>query len=777
MDVRAPPRATYVFGPFRLDAAHGSLTRDGEPVVLTSRVFSTLLYLVENAGRISTKDDMLHALWPGRIADEANLSQAVSAVRKALGQGGAGEALILTVPGRGYRFSAPVRIEEPTAPAIAPPPDLGEEKTPPVSLRPGRRAWPAAAAVAAALIAAGALAWLDPWGLAPWRASHLPAGRTSAVVADLQNSTGEPVFDHVLRKALQIDLGQSPFLDVANDAKIADTLDLMGLPRHAPLTADLAQNVCARTNGGAVIASSIAGIGGHYLLTLAATDCVDGRTLDAEKQEAAGKEAVIGAVDRLAGRLRRKLGEPAASVARFDVPLMSQRTGSFAALQAYSEGVWLHDHDRLVESIAMFQHAIELDPNFAMAHAALALDYYDARQPEKDADEITKAYRLRNLASEPEKLFIVARYNHSVTKDVEAAISNFKIWTDVYPKDAVAWASLSNLENWVGRYSEAVTAGQHAVALNDRAIAGYSVLMRALAHSNQLARAQTVGAQAMAKGISGGDTVGQLIGEAYLRGQRPVAQKLIDDSTGKPVERDALLEAADLACADGRMRLDSNLLQRAIELGRPQGLEDTARSSLALCLALVGLNAQSLALLKTIPPDLRNEDYRYAQALVGDPARVEADLARELKQWPQDTLLNGQYAPQIRAAILLRRGRNEDAAKALAVAAPYAHRVYDILYQQGNVSLDVNDLTHAAAAFRYILADRGLGPGPEYDLSYLGLARTLQRQGAPAASLHEYETFFTAWKDADPDLPILRQAKAEYVRLKVAADARLIEAR
>ena len=597
---------------------------------MSSRVFATLLYLVENAGQTATKDDMLHALWPGRIADEANLSQAIWAVRKALAESGSDRGLIATVPGRGYCFTAAVDIEQPPP---AKPVIFEHVEGAKLIAAPRRsRRWPFAAIATGLTGALIAFAWLTLW-----RAPPLPAGQTSVVLADVDNATGDPVFDHVIGRALQIDLGQSPFLDLASDTKIADTLELMGQPKGSPLTPELARSVCSRTNGGAVVAASILSLAGHYLVTLTATDCVSDRILDAEKLEAADKQGVLSAIDQLASRLRRRLGESRASIAKFDVPLLSQKTSSFAAIQAYSEGVWLHDHDRLVDAIAMLNHAIQLDQNFAMAHALLANVYYDAKQPKLQVDQIGEAYKLRNFATEPDNLYITALYEQYVTKDVEAAISNLKIWTQIYSSNATAWANLSNLLNWIGWYPDAVAAGRHALAINDHALASYSVLMRALSHSGRMAEAQRVGAKAMAKGVDGGDTLGQLIGEAYLLGDKATMQKLIGGAAGKPTERDALLEAADVTFSEGRMRAASNMDERAIELGRPQGLLDTAASSEALVYALVGLKTQSLSLMKTIPPPLRVEDYRYAQALVGDPARVRFELARDLKLWPQDT--------------------------------------------------------------------------------------------------------------------------------------------
>ena len=563
MDVRAPPRATYVFGAFQLDAAHGVLTRDGAPVVITPRVLDTLLYLVENPGRVVSKDEMLQALWPGRIADETNLSVAVSTLRKALGDAAlGGDRMIVTVPGRGYRFTAEVRVRSAPRLALAP----METTAPSAAASRRRTSW--GAGLAAAALAAAVAVML----LAPWKAGRLPQGRTGVVLADFQNFTGDTSFDHVLGKALEVDLAQSPFLQVMSRPRIAETLDLMRRPKDAPLGQDLAQAVCARNNGGAVIAGTMARLGTRYELTLSASDCINGHVLDEEKQEANSKEAVAGAIDRLSARTRRKLGESSASLARFDVPLLPEKTASFEALRAYSEGGWLVDHGQSADAIRLFRYAAGLDPNFTADYEALAIVYMNARQYPAAAEATTRAFALRDNVSERRRLQISDIYYHDVTKDLAAQLDNLRLWTRLYPTDSAPWTSIANLQSFVGQHREAVDAARRALALRDDAESSYAILVRAETRAGLFDQARAVGDRAIAKGLAGQNTHTLLMMLAYARHDLAGVQSQIDWAKGRSAEPHILFWAAKVALAEGQVKRAEALDAQAVELGRPQGL-------------------------------------------------------------------------------------------------------------------------------------------------------------------------------------------------------------
>jgi len=507
-------------------------------------------------------------------------------------------------------------------------------------------------------------------------------------------------------------------------------------------------------------------LGTHYLLTVTASDCVTGRILDEEKEQADSKEGIAPALDRLASRTRQKLGESQASIARFGVPLLPERTGSFEALRSYSDGVWLADHGQSADAVPLFRHAIALDANFAAAYESLAVALVNARQYEAAAQAATKAYELRDYVSERRKLLIVDIYTHDVSKDLDAELDNLRLWTRLYPSDPSPWTSLANLESFIGRHQAAVEAAKRALPLRGDVESSYAILIRADMRAGLFDEAQAVGDRAIAKGLAGQNTHNLLMTLAYARHDMAGVQKQLDWARGRSAEPMMLFWAAKIALAEGRLRQATALSDRAVDLGRSQELTYQDQAAQALTLAEFGLKDLASALLGEASPDADLEDYLHATAAIGDAGRAEAELTRDLAKRPSDTLLHRVYAPLTRAALLLRRGEAAEAARALTPASAYELRDFDVPYERGKALLAANDPAGAAAAFRLILANPGLGPDAEYPLAHLGVARALLRQGDPNGSRLEYEAFLGAWSGADPDLPVLREAKAEYAALR-----------
>ena len=744
-----------------------TLTGNGNAITTTPRIASTLLYLVEHAGELVSRDEMLRGLWPGRVAEEANLSQAISAVRKALAIDGDTTEWILTVPGKGYRFTGQVEREpQPPASNDRQPPVPPTEPTPPPvgSLRPrrlGRRTIGAAAGLALGAALAGG--WLLTHRGQPPRGDHM-----NVVLAAPLNETGESVFDHVVPRVLQIDLAQSPFLQVAGDAKVAQTLELMKKPRDTPLTDAVAREVCVRNNGGALVTPAVTRLGSSYVLAVSAADCMGGRTLYEGKASAADKDAVARTLDLLSNQLRARLGEAQDSITRFGVPLMTGKTASFDALAAYSEGIWLHTRGRESEAIAAFQHAVDLDPDFATAYDALYNPLYVTKQAQRAEAAITKAYSLRATVSDRSRLLIASHYHFFAEKNLYAALDDLRLLTGLYPRDMSAWVNLSNVENWLGDYPAAVAAGERALSLAPNDIASYSVLARALNHDGQIARAMQVDEAAVRRGVAGGDTRGQLIAETYGLGQRRRAEDLIDQAHGTPLERDALLQAFDVYVEGGQMRRADAAVVRALELGRSAGISDDHVAHAQAYLDL-GLRDQARAELAQVSPADRDGPYYVLEAWMDEPAGAQADLARALAKTPHDTLLHDYYAPEARAVLLWRRGDARAAVQALQVSSPLIFHDIDAPYVRGLLQLDAGDPAGAAQSFRAVLARTGFGYSTPYDLARLGLARALRRTGDLPGSRQAYGSFFAAWRDADADLPVLRAARAEYAGLQPAS--------
>jgi DNA-binding winged helix-turn-helix (wHTH) protein/tetratricopeptide (TPR) repeat protein len=776
MDRSVREAGVLVFGPFRLDPARRTLSRDGEVVSITPTVFDTLLHLAENTGRVVTKDELLEAIWPGRVVEESNVSQTIFTLRKALGRGSDGAPMIVTAPGRGYRFAAPVRREG-LAGAETPPPlpttrgspaeaaraaEATAIQAPPGSWRPTWRMAALAGGLAALALAAG-------WAILvqPWRPAPPPGGGGPVVLAAFRNLTGEPIFDGALAKALQIDLVQSPFVSVLSDSQVADILTLMTRPRDERLTPAIAAEVCARSNGRAVVEGTVAAMGARYLLTLTATDCAGSRTLAAEKIQVDRREAVIDGLDTIAKRVRAALGESAGSVTRFDLPLARKRTASLEALKAYSEASYLFNHGKVTESIGLFQRAIDLDPNFVGAYADLARTYANLNQVDQAAATMTQAYRLRAAASEWDRFSIISQYHRLVTKDINAAIRNSQDTVETYPLNASAWGSLASARGWIGQYAGAIEAGRRALALDPTVESAYTVLAQAYVRAGRLDEAADLCARANARGLAGEGVHAVLQQIAFARNDEAAAEREMAWARGKPAERALSVYAAVHAYAKGQVRRGDALYEREAQLAREQGLSDHRYlASRAYYLADLGLKDEAEALLGREPPDADTPDYRFMLMAIGDAARAQAMLARDLAQAPADTLLNAVYAPEERAALAMRQGHPAQAVAALAPALPYAARNFDVPYQLGRAYLAAGDGARAAASFRSVVDHPGIDPGsPQLTLARLGLARALRLSGDAAGARREYQALLAAWKDADPDLPVLLAAKAEYARL------------
>jgi DNA-binding winged helix-turn-helix (wHTH) protein/tetratricopeptide (TPR) repeat protein len=772
MDVSLNETGVYLFGPFRLDPVRRSLTRNGATVLLTSRLFDLLLCLVQHADRVVTKDELLGTVWRDRIVEENNLPQSISVLRKTLLLDGQGERVIATITGHGYRLALPVRLEsELVAPAImslsveigagaapaAASPDIAGLDV--AARRPPRSflSWAAAGLGLVALaVASGGLTWhfATP--------SAGPAPQHPLVVLTwAENLTADPAFDRVLGRALAIDLGQSPYLNLVSDAQVADTLSLMTRPKDTKLTPELAREVCARANGDYAVDATIAVLGTQYLLTLTATDCAGGRIEAQEKMQADGKDAIIPALDTLAGRLRGRLGETASSLARFGAPLLPEKTASFDALRAYSDGAFLVTQGRRVEAITLFQHAIELDPNFAMAYAALATMQANTHQDDLAAGSISKAYALRGLLNEHQKLSLNAKYEWFYRRDMPAALRAYRLLAETYPQDGSAWANVANTEDWIGQFQPAIEAAERAVQTEPRVESAYVVLARAYMHANEFAKARATCERAIASGIAGDDLREVLLEVAWGLHDQGLLQQQLDWARGKPGERILIVRMAIIAYSQGRLRDGDALFERAASLGQQAGLPDFTLAPRARNLFEVGEIDKARAFLDRVPGRRPTADYQFTTA---------STMQSLAESRPSDSMQNEMYAAQDRAAMALRHGRTAEAVAALSPALVYEAHEYDVPYLLGRIYLAAGDGPNAAAAFRKILDNPGIGATlPEYNLAYLGLARALRLGHDVAGSMRAYAAFLAAWRDADSDIPILQQARSEWAALRVEA--------
>ena len=746
----------YRFEEFELDAINRVLKGAGQPISLHSRNFDLLRYMVRNAGRLLTKDELMNAVWGDTAVEEGNLTQGVFLLRKALSttRPDAGK-LIVTVPGRGYRFD--VLIEEIPA-------DVPAEPEPAQNQKPSRRRYLLIGAVALILVTAVA-GWL-------WRIRSVPGDHHEIVLADFENTTGDADFDKVLNIALSIDLKQTPYLQVAPDAKARKTLELMERSQ-SKLTAPLAREVCQRIGAQAVLSAVIARFGQKYLITLTASDCVSGQDLVETKAVAAGRDNILEAIDSVAAQMRGRLGEPIRSLQRFDKPLLAKATGSLDALKAYSTAHALGMQGKFQESIPLFQRAIELDPKFAIAYGDLGTVYSNLGEPDLSAAASRKAFEFRDLADERDRLYITATYHSHTLGDLHASIRDYETWIELYPRDVAPWDNLSDLRTQIGQPELAIEPARHAVTLDVKDNISYVVLARAQLYAGHVDESIATCRQAIAQKVDGAEIHGLLVYAGFAKHDRDLMEAQSAWAKGTASEPYITVHQLLVAMAQGRPHHGTELIDSVVEGYRHRGMQERAnrmRGGLPRLEAGLGMTEAARQLLRELLDQMPlvdgSTDMAVALADVGEDAKAEAILRENLKQYPEDTLWQNWKGPQIAAAIALARNKPLDAIEALRKSIPYDLRDTEVPAMRARAFLAAKQFDLAEAEFRKVLDHRTSGiPSSNAALAHLGIARARALAGNLAGSREEYQEFFTVWKDAEPDVPVLRQAKAEYAKL------------
>jgi DNA-binding winged helix-turn-helix (wHTH) protein/tetratricopeptide (TPR) repeat protein len=794
-DMSLKKQGKYRFHDFEIDLAHRSLRREGHVVMISPRTFDLLVFLALNAQRVVTKDELMDALWPDSPVEESNLSQHILLLRKALIGAESDGKLVITIPDRGYQFTAPVSevLQSDTDPSSRLRPrasdpvkrvsveaviegDESSDTEPSVSgqisgffsafRHPG--SWQIA-------ILTATLAVVGFGSLLGWRWMHRTIPDSlGLVIADIQNATGDPEFDSTLKTAISIDLQQSPYLQVATGRQIADKLfemKEMKLPSGQGLSANTARDVCQRLNDQAYLTGEIRRFAQKYLVTLRAFDCKGGSTLAGSKGIADTPDGVLWVMDKVAVDLRKQLGEPGKSVASFSKPLFSERTGSLEALKAYSEASHLELQGKLEDSATLFKRAIELDPQFAIAFADLGSAYSNLGQRDLAAASLTRSYELRDSVDEASRLFIIATYNDVVTGDLQAGIRNYKAWIEAYPRNPVPLSNLADLEIQIGKPALALDPGRHALELNPADALAYIVLARAQMHLGQFEEAARTCNLAISHHLGGEQIHGFLLQIAFLRLDQPGIDEQIAwaRNENKAAEPYMLLQQGLMDFAQGKAKSAQATLARLVDDDHKQGMNERANRILGAVPrteAELGLTETAYALLTRMPAINDSTDIPVAWAHVGETSRATAILKRELDTHPTGTLWQEDFGPQIKAAIALNQHRPEDAIEALKPAVPYDLRSFDVPALRGRAYLVAKQPVLAEAEFHKILDHPGIEPlSQNYPLAQLGLARALAQQGKTVEAGFAYKVVIQIWKDADPDLPRLKEAKAEYAKL------------
>ncbi len=778
--MRSETKVLYEFGKFHCDPREHLLLCDGKPVSLSPKAFEILLALIQSNGRLLMKDELMQQVWPNSFVEEANLTVNISALRKALGETPEGQQYIETVPKRGYRFVAPV-VEKHDGSKFTPGQTSGVERRNPllevgpltkVSAR--SRLW----LLAAGLLSVAILVAV----LVSGRQAKL-TDKDTVVLADIANRTGDPVFDDALRQGLSAQLEQSPFLNLLSDERIAATLSFMAQPKDARLTHELAREVCQRTASAAVLDGAISQVGTRYLLTLRAVDCSSGDSLGSIEAQAADKNHVLEAMGKVASEMRNKLGESLGSVQKFDAPQESVTTPSLEALKAYSLGrhamILRNDY---AAAIPLFQHAINLDPNFAMAYARMGTSYSVLNDNVRAAESIGRAYELRKDVSERERLYIASHYEHFVTGNMEAARKTYELSLETYPRDTPL-GNLGAVYSELGYYDQALAAYQQDVRLNPEIGDTYGNLINGYLQLNRLDEARSVARQAQSRSIDSPEIHLHLYWVDFLEHDAAGMEREAAALMGKAGYEDQILNSeSDTALYQGKLAKSRRLTRGAAESALRSGAKEAAgiyEAQRALREALVGNEDLAKERVRAALAISRGRDVEGFSALALALARDSEQAARWgedlAKRFPEDTIVQFNYLPSIRAAIQIRSFHAAKAVADLTPATPYElggnfenlnFLLYPV-YLRGEAYLVEKQGAAAAAEFQKILDHSGLVRNePIGALAHLQLARAHALSGDIAKAKNAYQSFLTLWKGADPDIPILRDAKVEYSKLR-----------
>jgi serine/threonine protein kinase/tetratricopeptide (TPR) repeat protein len=600
--------------------------------------------------------------------------------------------------------------------------------------------------------------------------------KDTILLADFVNTTGEQVFDGTLKQALSVQLGQSPYLNIFPDDRVNDTLKFMGRQPNERITRDIAKEICQRNGIKAMIVGSIAGLGSHYVLTLEAVNAIDGDSIAKEQVEADSKEQVLTALGKATSQLREKLGESLTSLKKFDAPVEQATTSSLDALKAFTQGNERrfagHDED----AAAFFKKAVELDPNFAMAYARLAVLYSNRFQIDMGEQFAQKAYELRDRVSKRERYYIEEKYASYVTGDRDEAIKVLKAWTQDYPNDYIPHNNLSVNYSLLGNFEESLTEAKEAVRLSPTNATALGNVVDTYIRLGRLDEAQQSLDQTL------GDNTEREVYHffsfllAYMRGDQTKMQADLDWTAKRPTESDYAESESNLALVEGRWRTSLDFADKVMDIYRKQDrTENIAQwqasnglfaSQLGVCDQAKQWISQSLA---TFRGRSNVGQSAFTLAACNDPRALQMidDL---VKKYPKDTPVNLFAAPMTHAFIEMNRGNTQGALDALQPTAAIERGTlcgFWCNYARGSIYLKGKMGPEAAAEFKKIIDHRALDAlSPAYPLAHLGLARASMLSGDTTTARTEYQNFFAAWKDADKDLPVLIEAKNEYEALK-----------
>ena len=750
------------FGIFEADLRSGELRKNGFKVPLQGQPFQVFSILLRHSGKLVTREELRREVWPEDtfVDFDHGLNTAITKIRTALGDSAENPRFVETMPRRGYRFIAPVN----------------SHSEPMLALVRGLRSrfTLVALLVSIAIIATASYFYFH-------RAPKL-TDKDTIILSDFENRTGDAVFDDTLKQGLSVQLEQSPFLALVSEHKVIETLKLMGRPAGDRLTPEVTHEVCQRTGSKAMLTGLIARLDTQYVIGLKAVNCNTGDVLAEAQEQAAGKEAVLKALDNAATSLRGKLGESLGSVQKYATPLEEATTPSLEALKAYSLGEKTWHAKGGAAALPFFRRAVDLDPSFAMAYSSMSANYFALNEGGRGDENARKAYELREKVSERERLAIEGTYYLVATGELEKAAQTFELWKQIYPRDSGPYVNLGFISADLGNWDRALEEFRAALRLEPNNGINYINLGIAYTTFNRLDEAEAVYKQAGDRLVDGEFLLQSRYWLAFLKGETAQMTQLVSAATGKPGAEDLLLATqADTKGWYGELKNAHEMTGRAMDSAQHNDAKESAaayQAAAALREVESGNRKQARSEANEAVKLAPNRDVRAMAALAlaraGDTSGAE-NLSAELdKTFPLDTLVQRYWLPTIRAGIALERKDPNRAIELLKV--PSAVELGEItqftiflcpVYLRGEAYLMLHDGNRAAAEFQKFIDHRGVVMNfPWGALSRLGLARAYAMQGDTAKAKNAYQDFLTLWKDADPDIPILKVAKAEYAKLQ-----------
>ncbi|MCU1301109.1 MAG: hypothetical protein JWQ87_1393 [Candidatus Sulfotelmatobacter sp.] len=771
MPVRVVSGTVLRFGVFEFDLDAQELRKAGTRLKLQKQPCQALKVLLQRSGGLVTREELCSEMWPDDtfVDFDNSLNTAINKLRDALGDTSSNPRFIETVPRRGYRFIAPVT-------------ENGHQTIPPVvaSERPRAR-WKIVAAASVVFVVVASVVWYLP-------RRHVPAEKNSVLLADFVNRAGDSVFDGILRQGLSFQLEQSPFLRLISDEQIHDTLRMMGRATNGELSLEVAREICQRNNAAVALDGSIVLIGTRYELVLRAVDCASGDLIASAEARAQDKNHVLDAVSQLASDMRGRLGESLSSVRRYNIPLASATTSSLEALRFYTQGIQvLAQQFGYKEALSWFQKAIELDRNFAMAYWAVGDVYAILGETESAVEYTQKAFELRERVSEREKGLIEAHYYYYVLGDIEKARRSCELLRQQYPYSEDAHNSVAAFAESIGQYDLGLTEYLEALRLAPRR----SFLYRDVAYTylvlDRIEEASAVVRRARQMDL-GENLAPVLYSIAFYRDDGSEMERQVAGAAGKPEIEDLLVALdGDTSAYSGHLERARALTRRAAELADAAGKRETETlyyASSAVREALFGNSNEAQSQATAVGKYPRSRDVAYGLALAflyaSDLDRGQALTEQLAKTFPEDTVVKCNYLPTLRGKLAILRSSPEQAINILGLTGTcelglpvYSYYNWPNLYPayvRGEAYLAAHRSDEAAAEFEKILTHRGIILNePIGALAHLQLGRAYVMGGHVEKGRAAYRKFLVLWKDADPDIPVLKQAKAEYAKLSEVA--------